>query len=244
MARYLLTISYIGSAFCGWQVQPNGYTVQRALCDACEKIFGKTVNITGCSRTDSGVNATEFCCHTDLSTDMPCEKIVKALNANLPDTVAVKDCKKVSDDFHARYDCKGKNYVYKIVNSAVKDPFSVNRALFVTKPLDVAAMQKAAAQFVGTHDFSAFCAAGSSVKDKVRTVTECSVEKSGNSVIISVTANGFLYNMVRIIAGTLIEVGKGEKDYRDILGIINSGNRENAGYTAPPYALYLNKVYY
>lgn len=244
MARYLLKIAYIGSAFCGWQVQPNGYTVQEALCNACESVFGKKTDVTGCSRTDSGVNAKEFCCHIDVNTQIPPQKIVNAINANLPDSVVVKECIAVADDFHARYSCKGKNYVYKIVNANVLDPFLVDRAVLIKPKLNVEGMRLAAKQFVGTHDFSAFCATGSSVIDKVRTVTECSVTKTGDIIEISITADGFLYNMVRIIAGTLIEVGKGKEEYSDILSIINSENRENAGYTAPPQGLYLNRVYY
>lgn len=244
MKRYLLTISYVGSAFCGWQVQPNGYTVQQAMCEAMRKIFGKDIAVTGCSRTDSGVHAREFCCHVDLDTNIPDKKIVSAVNNNTPKELAVIGMREVSPDFHARYSCKGKNYIYKIINSFVMNPFMLSRAILIKQPLNIENMNKAAKYIEGKHDFSAFCAAGSSVSDKVRTVSECSVKKENDTVTVSVTADGFLYNMVRIITGTLIEVGSGRIPPERVKDIIDSKCRDNAGYTVPAEGLYLNKVYY
>ncbi len=244
MARYLLTISYNGSAFCGWQVQPNGMSVQQVLGEAITKVFGISHGVTGCSRTDSGVHAKVFCCHTDIETKMSPEKISLALNNNLPDTVAVKKCEVVSDDFHARYNCIGKNYIYKIWNSTYLDPFLDGRAYWYKHNLDIKQMQLAAQFFCGEHDFSAFCAANTNIVDKKRTITECSVTEKDGLIEISVSADGFLYNMVRIIVGTLIEVGIGKIDPSEIIEIIKSKNREKAGFTVPPQGLYLSNVFY
>ncbi len=242
--RYLLTIKYLGSLFCGWQVQPNGFTVQEALCTAAEKIFSKKTNITGCSRTDSGVHALNFCCHFDAETSIEPEKMPDAFNNNLPEGVSVIKCEIVPDDFHARYNCKGKTYVYRIHNSRNPDPFLIGRAYQVKYKLDVEAMQKAAELFIGEYDFSAFCASGASVEDKVRKITDCSVKKTEDIIEISVSGNGFLYNMVRIIAGTLLEVGSKRIKPNSIKNIIESKDRSFAGATAPAEGLYLKEVYY
>lgn len=244
MLRYLLTLAFEGSVFCGWQVQPNGYSVQQALCEAAEKIFGKKTAITGCSRTDSGVHAKKFCCHFDAETNISCERLPFAFNNNLMREISVLDCISVAPDFHARYSCKGKKYVYRILNSAHTDPFEEGRAMWFKYPLNIDAMNMAAADIIGEHDFSAFCAAGSTVEDKVRTVKSCEVLKKDNIVEISVSANGFLYNMVRIIAGTLIDAGTGRTAPEDIKKIISSKDRALAGVTAPAHGLYLSDVYY
>ena len=244
MTRYLLTISYFGADFCGWQVQPNGISVQQVLGEAITKIFGVSNGVTGCSRTDSGVHAKMFCCHTDIETNMEPQKIQLALNNNLPDSIAVLDCRKVNDDFHARYDCQGKNYVYKVWNKSYMDPFLEGRAYWYSHQLNVSEMQKAAELICGKHDFTAFCAVNTSVVDKVRTVTECSVTETDGLVEISVSADGFLYNMVRIIVGTLLYVGIGKITASKVTEIINSKDRNEAGFTVPPHGLYLNEVYY
>ncbi len=244
MSRYLLTISYFGADFCGWQVQPNGISVQQVLGEAVTKVFGVSNGITGCSRTDSGVHAKMFCCHTDIETDMEPKKIALALQNNTPDTIAVMDCQRVADDFHARYDCKGKNYIYKIWNKQYLDPFMDGRAYWYKYNLNVEEMNRAAKCILGKHDFSSFCAANTSVVDKVRTVTECCVTEKEGLIEVSVSADGFLYNMVRIIVGTLIKVGCGKLKYNNIIDIINDKNRESAGFTAPPQGLYLNQVFY
>ena len=242
--RYLLTVKYLGSLFCGWQVQPNGFTVQEALCSAAKKIFSKKTNITGCSRTDSGVHALNFCCHFDAETSINPEKMPDAFNNNLPEGISVIKCETVPEDFHARYDCKGKTYVYKILNSRNPDPFLYGRAYQVKYKLNVEEMQKAAEEFIGEYDFSAFCAAGTAVEDKVRTITDCFVRKNEDIIEISVSGNGFLYNMVRIIAGTLLEVGCGKIEPYSIKKIILSKDRSLAGTTLPAEGLYLKEVYY
>ena len=244
MKRYLLYLKYDGSQFHGWQVQPNGITVQEVMCQAAEKIFGQKIGITGCSRTDSGVHANMFCCHFDSPKEMAAKNIVAAFNSYLPRSVAVFDCKEVADDFHARYSAKGKNYVYRILNSSVRDPFLEGYALRVSKELDVDFLNKAMQPILGKHDFSAFCAAGCSVEDHVRTISHFNISRSGDIVEISVSADGFLYNMVRIIAGTTLDIANGKIDPDSLAEIINSKDRSKAGQTAPAHGLYLNQVFY
>ena len=245
MPRHLLTIKYDGSNYCGWQVQPNAVSVQGAVQKALIDLTGEpNLTVTGCSRTDSGVHANMFCLHFDSNTNIPNERIPFALNIKLPNDISAVDCKTVDDDFHARYSSKGKTYIYKIYNSKMPDPFRKKYYLQVDRHIDEVMLNKACKAFVGTHDFKGFCSAGSSVVDTVRTVTDCHVERSGNDVIISITANGFLYNMVRIIVGTLLDVNIGKIDADDLPNIINSCDRNRAGATARPHGLYLEKVHY
>ncbi len=244
MPRRLLTIKYDGTAYCGWQVQPNGVTVQETLQNTLCEILGERVGITGCSRTDSGVHANMFCLHFDTENQISCEQLVRALNSKLPDDIAAVDCRFVPDEFHARYSSKGKNYLYFIHNSPISDPFNYKYRLRVNKPIDCELIDKAAKCFVGTHDFKGFCSVGSSVEDTVRTISECTCKRNGDDVVISITANGFLYNMVRIIVGTLLEVHNGKIDIKDLPAIIDSKDRNLAGPTVKPQGLFLNKVLY
>ncbi len=244
MRRLLITLRFDGTDYCGWQVQPNGVSVQQRVQDALEQAFGVRLPASGCSRTDSGVHAREFCFHTDTSVAIPCEKVPLALNRFLPDDIAVTDCREVPHDFHARYSCKGKTYVYRICDAKVRDPFNTRFTAYHRGRLDADRMNAAAAAFLGTHDFSAFCASGSSVEDKVRTVSEAKVERVGDEVRFTVTADGFLYNMVRIMAGTLLDVSLGLIDSAGMSDIIASRDREKAGRTAPARGLTLEKVSY
>lgn len=244
MRRILLSLRYDGSAYHGWQVQDNTVTVQSVLQSAAENVLGTRPDITGCSRTDSGVHANMFCCHLDVETEISDLSLIKALNAYLPDDIAVYDCKTVEGDFHARYSCTGKNYIYKIYDNPYRNPFYEGFALHVKRPIDTELLDKAAKGFVGTYDFSGFCSSGSSVKDKVRTVYDASVKKEGDLTVFSVTADGFLYNMVRIMVGTLIYVAEGKINADEIPEIIKSCDRSRAGKTAAAHGLYLNKVFY
>ncbi len=244
MRRLLFTLCYDGTNYHGWQVQPNGITVQQCVQTALEHVTGERCSVTGCSRTDAGVHANMFCFHTDTDSAIPTDKFPLALNSVLPDDISVLNCKEVSENFHARYDCKGKTYIYKMYDGHLRDPFLKGYAYHHKGTLDASLMCAAANVFVGEYDFAGFCAAGSSVQDTVRRVTECSVERNGREVILTVTANGFLYNMVRIIVGTVVEVSDGKINVEDIPAIISSKNRELAGQTAPAHGLYLNKVYY
>ncbi len=244
MMRLLFTIKYCGTNYHGWQVQDNGITVQQTMQDALEKVVGSRVGITGCSRTDSGVHANMFCFHSDINCTIPIERFPTALNANLPNDIAVIGCQKVADDFHARYSCRGKNYIYKIYDSPVRDPFSDGFALHYKGKLNAELMNCAAKRFLGKHDFLGFCSSGSSVADTIRTITECNVLRNGDSVTVSISADGFLYNMVRIIVGTLIEVSEKKISSDELPRIILNANRSEAGRTAPACGLYLNQVFY
>lgn len=244
MRNLLLTISFDGTAYHGWQVQENAVTVQQVLQDAFEKICSSRDNVVGCSRTDSGVHANMYCCNIRTENPIACDRLVTALNAVMPRDIAALDCKEVDFDFHARYDCKSKEYIYKIWNSPNKSPFLYNYALHYKYPLDAEFLSQQAKDYIGTHDFSAFCAAGSSVEDTVRTVMNASVEREGDMVIFRVEADGFLYNMVRIMTGTLLDIAKGKIPANSIPQIIESGSRFAAGYTAPARGLYLNNINY
>lgn len=244
MRNLCLTLRYNGTAYHGWQIQPNGDTVQQRLTDAFYRIGGKKENIIGCSRTDAGVHADMFCCNVRTECAVPAEKIPDALNFYLPPDIAVYDCREVSYDFHARYDCRGKEYVYLIYNGRYRNPFYENKAYFYPFPLDAEAMNDEAKAFIGRYDFSAFCSSGSEVQDKTREIYSCTVGRKGDIIEIRISGGGFLYNMVRIIAGTLIDIQRGKIPTGKIASIIESGDREKAGVTAPPEGLYLNRVFY
>lgn len=244
MRNILLTIKYLGTAYSGWQVQANAPSVQETLQDAIEKLFGVRESVVGCSRTDAGVHANMYCCNIRTSSGLPCDVVVRGLNAHLPDDIAVVSCRDVDYDFHARYDCCGKEYIYIIHNSHIRDPFLLGRSWDFKKQIDASFLNEQAQAFVGTHDFAAFCASGSSVQSTVRTVKAFRVTRDGDNVIMSVSADGFLYNMVRIMVGTLTDITLGRIKPDTIPEIIASCDRKNAGVTAPPQGLYLNRVYY
>ncbi len=244
MKRVLLTISYDGTAYHGWQVQPNGITVQQVLQDSLVKVLGVNTAVTGCSRTDAGVHARQFACHIDCDEKIPDEAFLKGLNSILPRDIAVLCCKRVADDFHARYSAKGKTYVYYILNSRLKDPFLSRYSWQIARELDIRKMNDFCKGLVGTHDFYAFSSSGRTVSDTVRMVEECHVEKSGDIVSLHITGNGFLYNMVRIITGTAVDVSDGRIAADATEQILLSRRREAAGITAPAQGLFLEKVLY
>ena len=244
MRNILLTIKYLGTAYSGWQVQANAPSVQETLQDAVERLFGVRESVVGCSRTDAGVHANMYCCNIRTGSALPCDVAVRGLNAHLPDDIAVLSCRDVDYDFHARYDCRGKEYIYIIHNSHIRDPFLLGRSWDFKKHIDARFLNEQAQGFVGTHDFKAFCASGSSVQSTVRTVKSFRVTRDGENVIMSVSADGFLYNMVRIMVGTLTDITLGRIKPDTIPEIIASLERKNAGITAPPQGLYLNRVYY
>ena len=210
--RYKLTLRWRGTDYCGWQVQPGVATVCGTVQDAVERLFGRRGELTGCSRTDSGVHAAGFvaafgcagCC-------IPPEALLRALNVNLPRDIAVTACEAVGEDFHPRYDAAAKRYRYRWYQSETRDPFREGLAVQLPRPVDAEAMDRAAKRLLGTHNFSAFCASGGKIppEERVRTLTECAVTPIGDEIHLTVTGDGFLYNMVRIIAGTLLEIGQG-----------------------------------
>ena len=244
MKRVLLTISYDGTAYHGWQIQPNAVTVQSVMCEAVSQLLKTKTLVTGTSRTDAGVHAREFTCHLDCDASIPKEAFLRGLNSVLPNDIAVLDCKEVANDFHARYNAKGKTYCYKIYNNSKKDPFKSRYSWQIERPLSVEKMNAFAKSIVGKHDYYAFSSSGRSVEDTVRTITECHVTKSGDDITLTVTADGFLYNMVRIIAGTAVAVSDGKVDVCNIPEILQNRQREMLGITAPPQGLFLEKVHY
>ncbi len=248
--KILLTVKYLGTAFCGWQYQPNVRTVQGTLTEAAEKLFGVRCNITGCSRTDSGVHANGFAATVELPDDankIPLDRIPTAFSKILPCDLSVISAKEADDAFHPRYDVKYKEYIYKIYVSNVYDPFLYGRVWHYDRRLcDDAAerMNECANVLVGKHDFASFMASGSKIEDTVRDVKYCDVTRDGDMITIRIAADGFLYNMVRIITGTLILAGAGKLDKAGFEIIIGAKDRSAAGLTAPPEGLYLNKVVY
>lgn len=245
MRNLLLTISYDGTNYHGWQIQKNALTVQETFQNALHRVTGEVPNIKGCSRTDSGVHANMYCVSMKLGKDIPCERLIMALNRHLPQDISVINCRKVSDDFHARYSCVGKEYIYKIWNSKVRNPFLSNYAFHYWYNLDEIYLNEAAKNFIGTHDFTSFSTLDLRKQNNmVRTIKWVNVKREGNLVTMTVAADGFLYNMVRIMIGTLIHVSMGKILPSDLSAIIDAKDRAKAGPTAVPYALYLNKVFY
>lgn len=244
MRNLLLTISFDGTSYHGWQVQANALTVQQTLQDSLERICSRRDNVIGCSRTDAGVHANAYCCNVRTESPIDCARLAQALNAVLPRDIAVLSCREVDFDFHARYDCKSKEYIYKIWNSPIKTPFLYKYSLNHKYPLDANFLNAQAKDFIGKHDFASFCAAGSSVESTERTVLNASVERDGDMVIFRVEADGFLYNMVRIMTGTLIDISAGKIPADSIKEIITAKNRFVAGHTAPAHGLCLNKINY
>lgn len=244
MRNLLVTLRFDGRTFCGWQVQKNAPTVMQAFQDALEAVLKHRPDVKGCSRTDSGVSAAMYCVSFLTDNRIPCERLVPALNVKLPPTIAAIACREVPQDFHARYSCRGKRYCYRILNSAVRDPFYEGLALHLPHHLDVDFLHTQAQQFVGTFDFAAFQNSGSSVEDTVRTIFDCSVIRRGDLIEFSVAGDGFLYNMVRIMTGTLLDISQGNLAANSIPDIIASRERSRAGMTAPARGLMLMEVFY
>ena len=260
--KLLLYIRYDGRGsesrpFCGYQAQKNGYSIQQALNEGAEALFGYPCDITGCSRTDSGVHANMFCATVTrkgsdcLETSIPTDRLPRALNIRLPDAVAAYKALWVPTDFHARYSVTSKEYVYRILCAPNRNPFEHGRAWHYPRPLSdeaFAAMETAAKGFVGKRDFAACMAAGSKVVDTTRHVMAASVSRTpledGSLVTFRVRADGFLYNMVRIMVGTLAEVAEGHIPAESIPSRLDSLSRSSFGRTAPAEGLYLNRVFY
>jgi len=246
----LLTIRYDGTDFSGWQIQPDARTVQGEIRKALEKICGMKIKLDGTSRTDAGVHALGQRASFKGDFGIPTDRMLPVLNAMLPEDIQILGVEEKEPEFHARFNSKGKKYIYKIMNCADKDVFRRNHYYFYDRKLDVDRMKEAAGFIEGTHDFRSFMAMGSTPQETtVRTVYECSVDSCSTGpgeelITVTVRGDGFLYNMVRIIVGTLIEVGLGKKAPEDIPGIIDSCDRSRAGRTAPARGLYLAEIYF
>ncbi|QUH28914.1 tRNA pseudouridine(38-40) synthase TruA [Vallitalea guaymasensis] len=244
MGNIMLVVAYDGTKYCGWQVQKNAITIEQKIYEACQKLFSREIKIVGASRTDTGVHALGQIVVLKVETSIPINKIPYAINAYLPEDIVIRDAKLVTSSFHPRYNAKNKTYEYKIYNSRFPLPQYNRYAHFYHKSLDIDKMKKAARYFIGEHDFKAFCSTGSSVKTTVREIYKCEVTVEDKMIVISINGNGFLYNMVRIIAGTLIDVGRGKIEPDYIIDIIDSKDRSKAGATAPAKGLTLIKINY
>ena len=241
----LLKLAYDGTRYHGWQIQENAVTVQQVFQEALCKVTGRQEDLKACSRTDTGVHAREFCVSLKTESPIPEERLVAALNHYLPQDMAVRSCQRVGEGFHARYSCKGKEYCYEIWNHPVREPFLAGRALHYWYPIDEALLDQAARHYLGSHDFSSFCTLDKRERgDLTRRVFTSRVERRGDLVMFTVGADGFLYNMVRIMVGTLLRVQQGKFSPEDIPGILEAKDRKAAGPTAPACGLYLNRVFY
>ena len=245
MRNLKITISYDGKDLHGWQIQKNAVTVQQRFQEAVFSVLQHTPDIKGCSRTDTGVHAKMYVISMKTDHKITCERLKAALNRYLPLNIVVKDVCEVDDDFHARYSTKGKRYVYKILNTEVRDPFCEGYALHYRYPIDEKMLNNAAQAYVGKHDFTSFCTLDKRVKgDFTRTVESFSVYREGDFVYMTVQADGFLYNMVRIMVGTLLKIQQGKLSPDSIPEIIEKKDRKAAGQTAPACGLYLDEVIY
>lgn len=244
MRNIALFLTYEGTAYHGWQMQKGLPTVQQTLEKAIGMVVGHSVHVTGCGRTDAGVHAKCYVANFRTESTIPSERLPYALNTHLPVDIVVTKAFDVHADFNAIGSCARKEYTYMIYNSRVRDPFHVNRAWFYPKHLDETIMQEAARQFVGTHDFAAVRSVGTDVKSTVRTVYYYDVERRGNLILLRVCANGFLYNMARAMAGTVVYAAEGKILPAQIGQILDSGNRTAAGPTVPPGGLYMTHLWY
>ena len=244
MRNIALQLMYNGTAYHGWQIQKTEVTVAETLEKALATICCHPVKVTGCGRTDAGVHAEHYIANFRTASTIPADRIPLAVNTRLPEDIVVCRAFDVAEDFNAIGSCLRKEYTYRIFNSRIRNPFYVNRAYFYPKRLDEAVMDRAARAFEGTHDFRAVRSVGPETKTTVRTIYYCYVTRSGDLLELKVCANGFLYNMVRAITGTVLYAAEGKLTPEDIPVILRSGNRTLAGPTVPPGGLYLTKLWY
>jgi tRNA pseudouridine38-40 synthase len=245
MKRLKATIAYDGSGFSGYQIQLKTRTVQLELLRVLKELHkGQQVEVVASGRTDSGVHATGQVIHFDTPFTIPKDSWMRALNVRLPQDIRVHDIEEAAPDFHARYHADGKIYRYKWTRSKIISPFTRHHLVHVPQAIDISRMQQAAQALLGTHDFSSFCAANTNVVDKVRTIWRIDFEEHGEELHMVIEGSGFLYNMVRIIAGTLLEVGLNRREPEELAGIVAARDRDAAGKTAAAHGLYLEKVHY
>ena len=244
MKNIALRQRYDGSRYHGWQVQKNAITVAQTMEEALAKVCGERVKLTGCGRTDAGVHALRYCANFHSDCTVPVDRMPLAVNSRLPDDIAVVDAVEVPDDFNAIGSCVKKEYVYKILNSRIPDPFLADRVCFYPQRLDISLLQAAARAFEGTHDFKAVRSEGTQTKTTVRTVYWCRAEKDGDLITVSICANGFLYNMCRAMVGTMVYASYGKLIPEEIPALLEKRDRRLTGPTMPPQGLYLNRVWY
>lgn len=244
MRTLKLTIAYRGTRYHGFQRQPNAMTIQGVLEQQLSRVLNHPLTVYGCSRTDTGVHANCFCLHLHTERPIPCKNLVRGVNGYLPDDISVLSCEEASPDFHARFDCRGKEYLYRIHNHESKNPFLTDLAYHYRRPMDDDLMQRALRDVIGTHDFHSFCAQATEKSDTVRTIYDASLVRSGDMVEIFISGNGFLYNMVRILVGTLLDISEGKIPADAMPDILAAKDRLAAGRTAMAHGLYLNRVFY
>ena len=244
MRNLLLTISYRGTNYHGFQVQKNAVTVCEVLQDAMETLLGERPDVKGCSRTDAGVHANKYCVSFHTENPIKCARIARGLDALLPGDIAVCSCREVPEEFHARYSCKSKRYIYKIWDAPYMSPFLRGFVLYYLKLVDEYLLDAVCTDFIGKRDFSAFAGAKNDQEDSTREIYDCSVSREGHLVTFSVSGDGFLYNMVRIMAGTLLAVNDGKIAPGALPEILASRDRKRAGKTARAEGLYLDDVFY
>ncbi len=244
MRNIALRLSYDGSAYHGWQVQKNEISVAETLETALTKICGHPVKTVGCGRTDAGVHALRYCANFRTDCRIPIDRFPLAVNSRLPGDISVSDAVEAPEDFNAIGSCLKKEYIYRILNSAVPDPFLQKRACFYPQRLDLSLMQQAARAFEGTHDFRAVRSLGTETKTTVRTVYWCRAEKEGDLITVSICADGFLYNMCRAMVGTMVYASYGKLLPEEIPQLLEIGDRRLTGPTMPPQGLYLNRIWY
>ena len=244
MRNIALKLMYVGTAYHGWQVQKNAATVAETLNHALETVVCHPVNCVGAGRTDAGVHAELYVANFHTSSTIPCERLPLAVNSRLPEDIVVVKATEVPDSFNAIGSCEKKEYTYRIYNSRIRNAFYVNRAWFYPKYLDEAVMQRAASHFVGTHDFAAVRSVGTETRTTVRTVHYFDVSRSGDLIECKVCANGFLYNMVRAMVGTIVYAAEGKFSPDSVQDILLSKNRTAAGPTVPPGGLYMTRLWY
>lgn len=244
MRNIKIIIEYDGKNFNGWQKQKDKLNIQGEIERAIFDITGEEVNLTASGRTDAGVHSLGQTANFKIENDMPVDKIPLAINSKLKKTIRVQSAEEVDERFHSRYNCKGKKYRYIINNAPIESALYKDLQLHISTKLDIDKMREAIKYFVGKHDFASFKSSGTSSKDSVREIYKAEIIQDGNLIKIELTGSGFLYNMVRIISGTLVDVGLGKISPSDIPNIIESKDRKNAGKTLPPQGLYLVEVYY
>lgn len=244
MRRIKVTLEYDGTGYAGWQVQPNGDTIQERVEEALAKVIREKIRIHGSGRTDAGVHARGQVAHFDIGSNLPLKNIRDGANAYLPPDIAIIQVEEVSPDFHARYNARGKIYRYRVLLRETRSPLSLDYACRISVPVDIEVMRIAGQNLVGEHDFSAFEASGSSIRNKVRQLSRLEIREEGEMLEFELQGNGFLYKMVRNIVGTLLEVGKGKLSLEDVKDILESKDRTQAGPTAPANGLYLLRVIY
>ena len=244
MRNIALKLMYNGTAYHGWQVQKNAASVEETLERGVSMVCGERVKLVGCGRTDAGVHSEHYIANFHTNSRIPIERLPFAVNTHTPEDIVVREALEVADSFNAIGSCLKKEYTYRIYNSRIKNPFYVNRAYFYPKHLDEDVMDRAARAFEGTHDFRAVRSVGTETKTTVRTIYYCRVNRSGELLELKVCANGFLYNMVRAITGTVLYAAEGKLTPEDIPRILDSGDRTLAGPTVPPGGLYLTKLWY